>query len=106
MPSPRSVVPQLLEMMVRFCTPLRWRAAIRFSGFPQRPKPPLITTAPFWTSRIASSAVGTTLFIALLSLHHHRDAFAAADAQRGDAAPLVQVLHRVEQRHHQPGAGR
>jgi hypothetical protein len=36
-PSPRSVVPQLLEMSVRFFTPFFSSAAMRFSGFPHRP---------------------------------------------------------------------
>src|SRR5216683_4540710 len=80
-------------------------AAIRCSGLPQRPKPPLITTAPSLTSRMASSALETTLFISRSPLHHHRDSLSAADAERGHAAPLVQVLHRIEQRHHQPRAG-
>src|SRR5216684_8460924 len=87
-------------------------AAIRCSGLPQRPKPPLITTAPSLTSRMASSALETTLFIERSDLwpfrsplHHHRDSLSPADAKRGHAAPLVQVLHRVEQRHHQARAG-
>src|SRR5713101_8840550 len=83
-------------------------AAISCSGLPQRPKPPLITTAPSLMSRMASSALETTLFIARSwgsPLHHHRDSLSAADAERGHTAPLVQVLHRIEQRHHQPRAG-
>src|SRR5579864_5144692 len=51
-------------MIVRFRVPLRTSARIRFSGMPQSPMPPSMTTAPSGTSRIASSALATTLFIA------------------------------------------
>ena len=76
------MVPQLLEMRVRFFTPLRCRAAIRFSGLPHRPKPPLMITAPSWMSRTASSALSDDLVHARLALHHQGDALAAADAER------------------------
>src|SRR5450755_1545815 len=64
MPIPRPSTPALLLMVVRFLTPLRTSARIRFSGFPHRPKPPTIMVAPSNTSWIASSAFATTLFIA------------------------------------------
>ena len=38
-PRPQSSTPQLFETTVRSWTPRRTRAAIRFSGIPQRPKP-------------------------------------------------------------------
>ena len=57
------MVPQLLLITVRFFTPLRWIAAIRFSGFPHRPNPPDMITAPSCMSRMASSALPTTLFM-------------------------------------------
>src|SRR3954463_11276391 len=88
---------------MRFFTPLRWMASIRFSGLPHSPKPPLMITAPSWMSRTASSALATTLFIGL-ALHHQGDALAAADAQGGHAAPLVEVLQLVQQRHQHPRA--
>src|ERR1700676_757863 len=39
-------------------------------------------------------------------LHAHRDAHAAADAQRGESLFRVALLHLVEQRHQHAGAGR
>ena len=58
---PKPSTPTLLLMVVRFLTPFRTRARIRFSGMPQRPKPPTMMTAPSNTSRMASSALATTL---------------------------------------------
>src|SRR3954452_3192340 len=112
-------------MIVRFFTPFLWMAAIRFSGFPQRPNPPDMITAPSWRSRIASSAFATTLFTVSLrspwtrnvahsarygprsfALHDQCDPFPAADAERGEAALLSEIFHRVDQRHQQPAAAR
>src|SRR5712692_6958463 len=60
-------------------------------------------------SRIASSALETTLFIrpsaCVSALDHHRDPLAAADAQGYHAPFLAEVLHRVEQRHQQTSSG-
>src|SRR3954447_650323 len=122
MPRPLSVVPQLFETMVRFFTPLRWMASIRFSGLPHRPNPPDMITAPSCMSRMASSALPTTLFIeppkpgsvgtrsranpGSIAFDDQGDALAAADAERGEAALLVKVLHRVEQRNEQAAARR
>src|SRR5579864_8132888 len=50
-------------MVVRFFTPFLTRARMRFSGLPHRPKPPIMMLAPSGTSRTASSALATTLFI-------------------------------------------
>src|SRR5512134_1668841 len=97
MPSPSSVVPQLFEMTVRSRTPLRCTAAMRFSGFPHRPKPPTMTVMPSFRSAIAASADSTSLFMS--ALHQHRHRLAAADAQRGDAAAIAAILHGVQQRH-------
>src|SRR5579872_5113315 len=50
-------------MVRRFFVPLRTSARIRFSGIPHKPNPPIMIVAPSNTSRIASSALATTLFI-------------------------------------------
>ncbi len=63
-PIPKPSTPTLLLMVVRFLTPLRARARIRFSGIPHKPNPPTIIVAPSNTSWIASSALATTLCIA------------------------------------------
>src|SRR5215469_1656131 len=60
MPNPST--PTLLLMVFRFLTPLRTSARMRFSGMPQRPKPPIIMVAPSGMSRIAWSELGITLF--------------------------------------------
>ena len=60
---PKSVTPALFEMMVRPFAPWSRRARIRFSGIPHRPKPDTITVAPSGTSRTASAALLTTLFM-------------------------------------------
>src|ERR1700683_3582714 len=74
-PTPNPSMPALLLMVVRFFDPLRASARIRFSGIPHSPKPPSIMTEPSPTSRIASSALATTLFIAfaILTQTHHGD---------------------------------
>src|SRR3990170_7190344 len=70
---PKSSTPALFEITVRFLIPFRRTAAIRFSGRPQRPKPPIMILAPSGMSRIAPSALATTLFIAAPSdpVSHH-----------------------------------
>src|SRR4029453_2809422 len=99
------LVPQLLEMSVRFFTPFLARAAMRFSGFPHRPNPPNITVAPSGISATAASALATTLFMSPpgSALDHQGDALAATDAERGHAPLLPGVLQRLEQGHQQPG---
>src|SRR5215468_6423921 len=67
---PQPSTPTLLLMVVRFFTPLRTRARIRFSGMPHRPNPPTIMVAPSKTSRIDSSAFATTLVIFLIQIYH------------------------------------
>src|SRR4051794_20266137 len=62
-PRPQSSTPALLETQVRSFTPRLTSALIRFSGMPQRPKPPTTSVAPSATSRTASSADATTLLI-------------------------------------------
>src|SRR5215469_11669893 len=93
-------------MMVRSFTPFFARAAMRFSGFPHRPNPPDITTAPSGMSRTAASALATTLFMSSpgSALDHQRDALTATDAERGHAPLLPGVLQGLEQGHQQPGA--
>src|SRR6266567_6732439 len=63
-------------MVVRFLTPLRTSARIRFSGIPHSPNPPTMIVAPSEMSRIASSELVTTFFIRsqILKHFHHRDA--------------------------------
>ena len=53
-PSPKSSTPQLFEAMVRSFVPASRIAAIRFSGMPQRPKPPAAIVMP--SNRRPSSA--------------------------------------------------
>ena len=74
-PMPNPSTPTLLLMVVRFFTPLRPRARIRFSGMPHSPNPPTMMVAPSKMSRMASSALATTLFIGkgILNQVHHRD---------------------------------
>src|SRR5690242_14580106 len=58
---PKSEPPALLETTVRFFVPARRTAAIRFSGIPQRPKPPIRMVAPSRRPSIAASAPLTRL---------------------------------------------
>src|SRR5512133_2094649 len=105
-PRPRSVVPQLFETSVRSFTRFRCSAAMRFSGFPHRPNPETMIVAPSGMSATAASAEATSLSIrGLLALHHERHGLPAADAERGEAALLAEILHRVEQRHEDPRPG-
>src|SRR5689334_22540186 len=55
-------MPTLFEMVCRFETLLRTSAAIRFSGTPHSPKPPIMMLEPSAMSAIAASAVATILF--------------------------------------------
>src|SRR5579864_6655192 len=73
-PIPNPSTPMLLLMVCRPFTPLRTRAAIRFSGMPHNPKPPIITVAPSGMSATAASDVAITLF-----MHSYR----VADDQLG-----------------------
>src|SRR5579864_787378 len=50
-------------MVVRFFTPRRTSARIKFSGIPHSPKPPIMMVAPSGISRMASSELATSLFI-------------------------------------------
>src|ERR1700680_5085379 len=56
-------MPMLLLMVCRPLTPFRTSAAIRFSGIPHSPKPPIITVAPSGMSATAASDVAITLFM-------------------------------------------
>src|SRR5215470_7864823 len=93
-------------MIVRFFTPFLARAAIRFSGFPHRPNPPDMTTAPSGMSRTAASALATTLFMSSpgSALDHQGDALTATDAERGHAPLLPGVLQRLEEGDQHPRA--
>src|SRR5712692_9926111 len=63
---PKSSTPALFEATIRFLQPLRRSAAIRFSGMPQSPKPPIKMVAPSRTCSMAASAFVTRLSIRLL----------------------------------------
>src|SRR6267154_3460991 len=52
---PKPSTPALLETMVRSFVPARWTAAMRFSGMPQRPKPPMRMVMPFFRLVMAAS---------------------------------------------------
>src|SRR5439155_22215217 len=60
---PKSLVPALLLIRVRSLAPWSRRAAMRFSGIPHRPKPETMMEAPSETSRTASAASFTNLFM-------------------------------------------
>src|SRR6266852_4082764 len=78
-PIPKPSTPILLLMVCRPLTPFRTNAAIRFSGMPHNPKPPIITVAPSGMSATAASDVAITLF-----MHSYR----IADDQLGLGGPL------------------
>src|SRR5712691_5526788 len=63
---PKSSTPALFETTVRFLQPLRRKAAIRFSGMPQTPNPPIRIVTWSRTCSIAASAFATRLSITLL----------------------------------------
>src|SRR5258706_12201645 len=60
---PKSSTPALLLMTVRPMVPRARSAAMRCSGIPHSPKPPIIIVAPSGMSATASSAFARTLFI-------------------------------------------
>ncbi len=61
MPNPST--PALLETIVRSFVPLRLTAAMRFSGMPQRPKPPMRMVMPFF--RLAMAASGEEMRLSM-----------------------------------------
>ena len=65
---PKSSTPALLLMTVRSFVPRARSAAMRFSGMPHRPKPPIMMDAPSGMRATASSALDSTLFIARYSI--------------------------------------
>src|SRR5229473_6931989 len=62
-PMPKSSTPALLLTMVRSFVPLRRTAAMRFSGMPQRPKPPIRMVTPSRILSMAASAEAIRLSI-------------------------------------------
>src|SRR5262245_44374583 len=68
-PTPKSSTPGLLLMTVRFRVPRAWRALMRFSGNPHRPKPPHMMVAPSRIRSTASAALSITLFMSVIILH-------------------------------------
>ena len=65
---PKSSMPALLLMTVSPFVPRACSAAIRVSGIPQRPKPPIMMVAPSGMRDTASSALASTLFIERYSI--------------------------------------
>src|SRR5690349_15695537 len=63
MPIPKSSTPALLLTMVRSFVPLRRTAAMRFSGMPHSPKPPMRMVAPSRSFSIPASAEAMRLSI-------------------------------------------
>src|SRR3954468_5865766 len=63
MPIPKSSMPGLLLMRVRFLVPRACSARMRFSGMPHSPKPPIRIEAPSGMRPTAASASRTTLSI-------------------------------------------
>src|SRR5436853_1686736 len=62
-PIPKSSTPALLLTIVRSFAPLRRTAAMRFSGIPQSPKPPMSIVAPSRSFSIPTSAEAMRLSI-------------------------------------------
>jgi hypothetical protein len=75
-PKPKSSTPALFETTIKSFVPRFNTASIRFSGIPQRPKPPTKSFAPLGISVIASSAdlkifptpIGAGSFLTSLSI--------------------------------------
>src|SRR5262252_10592949 len=67
---PKSLTPALFDITVRPLAPWSRIALIRFSGMPHRPKPDTMIEAPSGTSRTASAALFTTLFMGSRSWVH------------------------------------
>src|ERR1041385_7856261 len=61
---PKSSTPAVLLMTVRFFVARACSAAMRVSGMPHRPKPPIMMVAPSGIRATASDAPASTLFIA------------------------------------------
>jgi 23S rRNA (uracil1939-C5)-methyltransferase len=64
------VVPQLFDTTVRFLVPSLATAEIKFSGFPESPKPPQRTVTPSLNPARALSAFGKTLFMTNAIAHN------------------------------------
>src|SRR5262249_40218966 len=62
-PMPKPSTPALFETIVRFFAPLRCTAAMRFSGMPHRPKPPIRTVMP--SLRLAMAASGEEMRLSM-----------------------------------------
>src|SRR6266850_18563 len=90
-PTPKSSTPGLLLMIVRLRVPRACSARIRFSGRPQRPKPPHMIDAPSGICATASSALANTLCMSVIILHQLRAPFRGRreDRLNGIAAPQI-----------------
>src|SRR6266481_4772942 len=103
---PKPSTPALLPTIVRPFAPLSRNATIRFSGMPQRPKPPAAIVMPSWSRPAsAASALGKTLLMSGDDFHARGEAFAAADADGGDTALEPALPQRGEQRDENARAG-
>src|SRR6516165_12334442 len=71
---PKSSTPALLLTTVRSLVPLRRTAPIRFSGIPQRPKPPIRTVIPLRRLATATSADRTRLSMKVTTVEFTVDA--------------------------------
>src|SRR6185503_8163056 len=97
MPTPKSSTPGLLLMIVRLWVPRACSARMRFSGRPQRPKPPHITEAPSCTSATASSALCNTLFMSVIILHQLRAPLRRGREDRLDGLAAPQVAAQLRE---------
>src|SRR5580704_5456275 len=77
---PNSEVPGLFEIAVMFFVPARRSAAIKFSGMPQTPKPPIMIEAPSVMRLTATSALATVLSIRFPVLHFNAHSNANCEA--------------------------
>src|SRR5262245_51317531 len=95
---PKSLVPALLLIMVRFFAPRSRSAPIRLSGIPHRPNPETMIEAPSGMSATAAAALATTLFIrsapcAMIPLH-----FPENPLEQLRLAPDQQALGAADER--------
>src|SRR5438034_5290749 len=70
---------------------------MRFSGSPQRPKPPHITVAPSGISATASAALSSTLSMSAIILHQLRAPFRGRREDRLDLVAAAQIAAQLRQ---------
>src|SRR3990172_9066567 len=86
-------------MVVRFLTFLRTSAWMRFSGMPHSPKPPTMMLAPSSMSKMAASALATTLFTVKRILNQARDEFSNRLRRLVPRAALDELDQRAAHHH-------